>query len=194
MSNHRFGTKIKIRFGTLGIEFEGLSAQHELYLFFVTQHLISYPIQNANKYVTTPIPGLQAMALATRTVDLGAPFVRPNQKITEFLALGDSWTAGVGSNGRPERVGGLAERGWSAYPFQMLRDEAMWEYINGDSTFPRLNFLAHTGDKVKQLVDKQLTVQGEWDHRNWDEARGMPFGHPQIAVMTVGGNDAHFSK
>ena len=136
------------------------------------------------------------MALAPSTLGqtLDAPYVRPNQRITEFVALGDSWTSGVGSNGRPERVGGFAERGLSSYPFQMSRDDAMWEYINNDTTTPRLNFLAHTGDKIKELLEDQLTIQGGWEFRNWDHARGMPFGHPQIAVVTVGGNDAHFAK
>ncbi|KAM7205534.1 SGNH hydrolase-type esterase domain containing protein [Naviculisporaceae sp. PSN 640] len=126
-------------------------------------------------------------------VNLSAPYVKPTGKVFEFVALGDSITAGCGANGIPERFGGTAERGRHAYPMQMREDVDMWEIINGERMKPNLTFLAYTEDRFRHVRDRQLQSDGPYMPDNWDQGRGAPFGNPQFAVMTIGGNDADFT-
>lgn len=119
------------------------------------------------------------------------PYTKPTQKISEFIALGDSYTAGTGCNGNDEKMGWNAVRGKRAYPMQMSQDQDSWAFINNDQTLPRFSFHAYTGDKVQELVTQQLK-QGDYQEGN-DADRNQPFGKPQIAVVTIGGNDAMLS-
>jgi hypothetical protein len=120
------------------------------------------------------------------------PYTRPNQKITEFIALGDSYTAGTGCNGIYEQTAGDAIRGMRAYPRQMAQDADNWDFINNDDTLPRFSFHAYTGATVDDLVIYQLKQGAYKDHD--DLAHYQPFGKPQIAVVTIGGNDAQLSE
>ena len=120
------------------------------------------------------------------------PYAKPNQKVEEWIALGDSYTAGTGCNGLDEIIGGGdAERGKRAYPMQMSTDTDNWDFINGDDTLPRFTFSAYTGDTTVELVTKQL-VQGAFDPNNLNVPRPA-MGKPQLAVVTIGGNDALLS-
>ncbi len=121
------------------------------------------------------------------------PYSKPNQRIDEFIALGDSYTAGSGSNGNYERFAGDAVRGQRSYPMQMFADVENWEFINGDKAVPRFSFPAYTGDTSVELVREQVKL-GDYKENNRDLPRGQPFGKPQIAVMTIGGNDAYLSR
>ncbi|KAE8135882.1 SGNH hydrolase-type esterase domain-containing protein [Aspergillus pseudotamarii] len=121
------------------------------------------------------------------------PYTKPNQKIEEFIALGDSYTAGTGCNGNDEIMGGDALRGKRAYPMQMSQDKDNWAFVNnGDETLPRFSFHAYTGDTSQELVVEQLQ-QGAYEDKP-DRPRGQPFGKPQVAVLTIGGNDAGLSS
>lgn len=121
------------------------------------------------------------------------PYTVPNQKIEEFIALGDSYTAGTGCNGNNEVIAGDAVRGQRSYPMQMSADIDNWAFINnGDETLPRFSFHAYTGDKSLELITEQLN-QGDYkDDKNLP--RAQPFGKPQAAVLTIGGNDATLSE
>ncbi|KAM7217368.1 SGNH hydrolase-type esterase domain containing protein [Rhypophila decipiens] len=121
---------------------------------------------------------------------LDRPYVKPTQPVSEIIALGDSFTSGVGSNGLLERFAGVAGRGLRSYPIQMVRDLDMWEIINGERKEPRLTFLAHHSDTTEDVIERQLVNDGPFQKDSWELARGAPFGNPQLAVMTVGGNDA----
>lgn len=123
-----------------------------------------------------------------------APYTPPTERVTEFIALGDSYTAGSGCNGLDEiMAGGDALRGFRSYPLQMSTRADDWAYINGgDETLPRFSFHAYTGDTTVQLVTEQLKEGPYKDDRNLP--RGQPFGAPQLAVVTIGGNDAELAK
>ncbi|KAF7590039.1 hypothetical protein BBP40_003428 [Aspergillus hancockii] len=66
--------------------------------------------------------------------DSFVPYTRPTQKISEFIAVGDSYTAGTGCNDKNEQMGGDAIRGKRAYPRQMAQDVDNWAFINNDDT------------------------------------------------------------
>lgn len=121
------------------------------------------------------------------------PYTLPNQKTEEFIALGDSYTAGTGCNGVDEAMARDAVRGKRSYPMQMSLDTDNWGFINnGDETLPRFSFHAYTGDTGQELITKQLT-QGDYKDDK-DLPRAQPFGKPQVAVLTIGGNDATLSE
>lgn len=138
--------------------------------------------------------GAAAQSISAALADPSfVPYTRPNQKIEEFIALGDSYTAGTGCNGLDERLSGEALRGKRSYPMQMSQHKDNWAFINnGDETLPRFSFHAYTGDKSADLVVNQLT-QGDYKDNDM-RPRGQPFGKPQVAVLTIGGNDAMLSE
>lgn len=136
-----------------------------------------------------------AAAVKSISAELSSPtfkaYAKPAEPVREFIALGDSYTAGCGANGdvNGERFAGDAYRGKHAYPMQMYGDADNWLEVNGDKTLPRFSFPAYTGDTSVELIKEQLT-QGEYKANNRELPRAQPFGKPQLAVMTIGGNDA----
>lgn len=106
-----------------------------------------------------------------------------------MLAIGDSYTAGIGSGAHL----GLnhCSRSLDAWPMQ-LKDKSDWTDIN-DGNKPDLIFGACSGNIMKDVREKQLT-QGR-GHQVWDPNYDFtPIDKPQIAVMTISGNDAKFAK
>jgi hypothetical protein len=87
------------------------------------------------------------------------------KKIEEFIAAGDSYTAGPGCNGNDETFAGDAVRGKRSYPVQMPTDADNWEFINRDKTLPRFSFPAYTGDTTVELLTEQLT-RGDFKENN----------------------------
>ncbi|KAH8888984.1 hypothetical protein GQ53DRAFT_825751 [Thozetella sp. PMI_491] len=121
-------------------------------------------------------------------------YEKPTQKVEEWIALGDSYTAGTGSNGDKEKAGVDAVRGLHSWAHQMSEDAGKWQEINGEGDLPRFTWSAYTGDRTKELRDQQLK-EGVFEDRAWaNRGRGIPFGKPQLAAMTIGGNDALLSK
>jgi hypothetical protein len=113
------------------------------------------------------------------------PFATPlvSDPITEFNALGDSFTAGIGSNGLDDyiRTSFDCDRFQQAYPLKMTSDAR----LTGDPQSRKLNFGACSGNKIPDVRDKQLSDSPEQGF--------VAFGKPQLAVMTIGGNDLGFS-
>lgn len=121
------------------------------------------------------------------------PYTMPRQTVEEWIALGDSYTAGTGCNGNEQRFAGDAVRGEKAYPMQMSVNQPQWDHINGQGhDLPRFSFHAYTGDKSTKLKQYQLQQGAYKDNKNLP--RNQPFGKPQLAVMTIGGNDAGLSQ
>lgn len=137
----------------------------------------------------------QAQSISSRmSSPTFTPYSKPRAKIEEFIALGDSYTAGTGCNGLSEIIADDAVRGKRSYPMQMSTDVDNWAFVNGgDETLPRFSFHAYTGDTTTELVTQQVQNMGSYkDDKNLP--RNQPFGAPQIAVLTIGGNDAELGK
>lgn len=75
---------------------------------------------------------------------------------------------------------------------QMSTDKDGWDFVNGDGDPPRFSFSAYISNTTVELVSQQL-AQGDWKQTNPDLPR-HPFGKPQLAVVTIEGNDAKFGK
>ena len=114
------------------------------------------------------------------------PFATPlvSTPITEWGALGDSFTAGIGSNGLKDYIGSSFEcqRYLQSYPPKMNADAR----LPGIPTTRKLNFGACSGKTIIDIRDNQL--------RDNPPSGYAPFGKPQLAVMTIGGNDLGFTE
>ncbi|KAL2045470.1 hypothetical protein N7G274_001898 [Stereocaulon virgatum] len=128
-------------------------------------------------------PLIASVSAAVASASL-KPYATPltSGEIKEWGAYGDSFTAGIGSNGLADYDGysQSCSRYKQAYPNQMNAD-GRWP---GDPAQRTLNFGACSGNVIKDVHDKQLTDSAPVDYNN--------FGKPQLAVMTVGGNDLGF--
>lgn len=104
------------------------------------------------------------------------PYSVPTEDVVEWIALGDSYTAGTGCNGTAGVFAGDAVRGQRSAPMQMNTDSDNWEFrnTNGGGVPLPFSFSAYTA-----------TNQNLPRH---------PFGAPQLAIMTIGGNDAYLSQ
>lgn len=84
--------------------------------------------------------------------------------VDQFLAIGDSYTAGIGSNGLADRdeQSGDCRRYKGAYPY-IISEDGGWDGINGNSPkTPTLNFGACSGAKMDDLLSNQLNLGEEW--------------------------------
>lgn len=112
------------------------------------------------------------------------PYVTPlaTDEIKEWTALGDSYTAGIGADSKSDFIDGSGKcsRFKKAYPVQMNAD-TRWP---GDPATRRLNFGACSGAKMQDLLDKQLSDKAHEPY--------VDFGKPQLAVVTISGNDLNF--
>lgn len=112
------------------------------------------------------------------------PYATPlaTDEIKEWAGLGDSFTAGIGSNGESDLVdkSGDCSRYKKAYPMQMNTDTR----LPGDPAARKLNFGACSGNKMQDLLDNQLSDNAPKNYVN--------FGNPQLAVVTITGNDLDF--
>ncbi|ERF76444.1 hypothetical protein EPUS_07324 [Endocarpon pusillum Z07020] len=114
------------------------------------------------------------------------PYATPlsTDEIKEWNALGDSFTAGIGSNGLDDslRISQDCSRYDKAYPMQMNAD-TRWP---GKPADRKLNFGACSGNVMQDIRTKQLSDNAPVDYQN--------FGKPQLAVITLGGNDLGFES
>lgn len=128
-------------------------------------------------------PLIASIASAVSAASL-KPYVTPlaTDEIKEWSALGDSYTAGIGSDHRSDFIdgSGVCKRFKKAYPMQMNAD-TRWP---GDPATRKLNFGACSGATMQNLLDEQLSDNAHQHYVN--------FGKPQLAVVTISGNDLNF--
>ncbi|ORY03676.1 SGNH hydrolase-type esterase domain-containing protein [Clohesyomyces aquaticus] len=123
-------------------------------------------------------------------VDSGTEEVSDPDILDQILAIGDSYTAGIGSNKKDEEIEHSLEcaRYKRAWPVQ-LSEKDDWKNMNEDSK-PQLIFGACSGNVMSDVRDKQ-PKQGD---PSGNEREYLPIGRPQLAVMTVSGNDLSFAE
>jgi lysophospholipase L1-like esterase len=115
--------------------------------------------------------------------------------VDQILAIGDSYTAGIGSNGLPNEWGHTnCSRYDGAWPV-LLSYKPEWKDFGKDGNQPILTFGACSGNVMKDVREKMLG-QGPAKDTSKLGSRDNPYtpiGKPQIAVMTISGNDMKFS-
>jgi len=106
-----------------------------------------------------------------------------NRDITDWLAIGDSFSAGVSADVPNDQLNWACSRFKKSYPSQMNENER----FPGFSTSRTFVFGACTGAKMQDVVDKQLepgTPDLSADHPK--------IGNPQIGTVSISGNDLGF--
>jgi lysophospholipase L1-like esterase len=106
-----------------------------------------------------------AITLAVGTLFMAAP---ANAATVNYVALGDSYSAGVGA-GNYDSSSGSCSRSYSAYP-------ALWANANAVSSF---KFVACSGARTGDVLNSQLSA--------------LSSSTSEISI-TIGGNDAGFSS
>lgn len=168
------------------------------------------PRQTTTSFLGVAIPTASLSSLVASAASSAslAPYIKPSQvcvrsaksslgrdtneliqKVETVLAIGDSYTAGIGSNGRPDYYYNSFDcrRYRSSYPIQLVSSNYWRDFNGGD--LPSLIFGACSGAKMADLRAKQLE-------------QGIPnpnleytnIGQPQLAVVTITGNDVGFSE
>ncbi|KAI9842461.1 MAG: hypothetical protein M1837_007130 [Sclerophora amabilis] len=121
-------------------------------------------------------------ALEPAEIALASPHLALTD-VTEWIALGDSYAAGVG-NGDLLEVG-ICFRFTEAYPQQLQNDPQLLGPANGR----KFTNAVCSGATSQDVLDWQLL-----DHSTFEVGFGSrpAFGQPQFATITFGGNDADF--
>jgi lysophospholipase L1-like esterase len=115
----------------------------------------------------------------------------PNEYVREITSPGDSYTVGIGSNGKDDHFSdscwfadgkcGRYKKGWP----EQLRDHSGWKDLQNDGDRQN-NYGACSGHVIDQIEKQQLSL-GEPK-----EGQFKAIGKPQLIVLTAGGNDFLF--
>jgi hypothetical protein len=107
-----------------------------------------------------------------------------NRDITDWLAIGDSFSAGVSADVPNDELNYQCSRFKKSYPNQMNENPR----FPGFSTSRTFVFGACTGAKIPDLISKQIepgTPDLKADHPK--------IGKPQIGTVSISGNDLGFA-
>lgn len=133
-------------------------------------------------------PAFQSAVSAALAAANLSPYIPPpaGRTITNWLAIGDSYSAGVGADmlGDYDSYSQDCPRFTKAMPRAIQNSSSM----PGDQNSRVLTFGSCTGATMQNIIDKQLS-QGEPTHYEY-----TPNGKPQLATLSAGGNDLGFGE
>ena len=115
---------------------------------------------------------------------------KPPLRISNWIAIGDSFSAGPGAgeeyddgkDGRPSGGSGHCMRRKYAYPPLLQGDQQMPGPNGPQSGQPQFQFVSCTGDTTRELLD---TTSGD------NQLKQIPIG-TRLATLSIGGNDVLF--
>lgn len=108
-----------------------------------------------------------------------------NRDITDWLAIGDSFAAGISADAPEDELNWSCSRFKQSYPNQMNENPR----FPGHSTSRTFVFGACSGGKMQDLIDNQLEP-GTPDLK----ANYPKIGKPQIGTVSISGNDLKFGE
>lgn len=108
-----------------------------------------------------------------------------NRDITDWLAIGDSFSAGISADIPADEINWSCSRFKQSYPNQMNENPR----FPGHSTSRTFVFGACTGGKMQDVADHQLEL-GTPDLT----ATYPKIGKPQIGTVSISGNDLGFGE
>jgi hypothetical protein len=145
----------------------------------------------------TPVdPTISSLVASATSAASLKPYAKPAQKVEQVLAIGDSFSAGIGSNGAPDLQQGSGDclRYNKAWPVQLTQNHG-WTDFNQD--LPTLTFGACSGATMNNqggLNNKGLNQNQLQQGTPNPNLPYTPIGKPQIAVLTITGNDVGFTE
>lgn len=108
-----------------------------------------------------------------------------NRDITDWLAVGDSFSAGISADVPNDQMNNYCRRFKQSYPNQMNVNSK----FPGHATSRTFVFGSCSGDKMQDLLSNQLS-QGTPDLN----ANHPKIGKPQIGTLSISGNDLGFGN
>ena len=136
--------------------------------------------------LAAPLETRDTDPVASAIAAAGVPkYVAPatmNRDITDWLAIGDSFSAGISADVPADELEYDCSRFKQSYPNQMNNDPR----FPGHSTSRTFVFGSCSGAKMQDVVDKQIEL-GTPDTSTYPK-----IGAPQIGTLSIGGNDLGF--
>ncbi|EPE35691.1 SGNH hydrolase [Glarea lozoyensis ATCC 20868] len=103
--------------------------------------------------------------------------------ITEWLAIGDSFSAGISADGPSDELNWRCSRFKMSYPYQMQNSNRM----PGNKTSRKLTFGSCTGESMSDVVNNQIALGEPVSGATYPK-----IGNPQVVSLSVSGNDVGF--
>lgn len=151
----------------------------ELLLFsLLSSRSIAFPLQARDGDVDPNITQILANANIPNYV---APDL--NRDITDWLAIGDSFSAGISADVPSDQMNYDCSRFKMSYPNQMNENPR----FPGHSTSRTFVFGSCSGGKMQDVIDKQIEL-GDPDLT----ADYPKIGKPQVGTLSISGNDLGF--
>ena len=129
-------------------------------------------------------PQVASIVAAANVPKYTAPTIT-NRDITDWLAIGDSFAAGISADVPDDELNWSCSRFKQSYPNQMNENPR----FPGHSTSRTFAFGACSGGKMQDLIDNQLEPGSPDSSANYPE-----IGKPQIGTVSISGNDLEFGK
>ena len=126
-----------------------------------------------------------ASIIASAMVPEYIPSSATKRDITDWLAIGDSFSAGISADVPDDELNWSCSRFKKSYPSQMNENPR----FPGHSTSRTFVFGACSGGKMQDLIDRQIEL-GEPDLK----AEYPKIGKPQIGTVSIAGNDLKFGE
>lgn len=138
--------------------------------------------------LATPLETRDTDPVASVIAAAGVPkYVAPttmNRDITDWLAIGDSFSAGISADVSDDQLNWWCSRFKQSYPNQMNNDPRFPGHSSSSRTFV---FGACSGAKMQDIVDKQIELGTP------DLSATYPrIGKPQVGTLSFSGNDLGF--
>jgi len=152
-------------------------AAKRLLLALLVQSAAAFPLEDRDAD-----PHMASIIALANVPKFTAPIVA-NRDITDWLALGDSFSAGISADVPADQLNWWCSRFKRSYPNQMNENPR----FPGHSTSRTFVFGACTGGKMQDVIDKQIEL-GDPDLT----ATYPKIGKPQIGTVSIGGNDLGF--
>ncbi len=151
-------------------------AARQIFLTLLISSSLAFPIDSRDDD-----PQAAQIIAAANIPSYVAPAL--NRDITDWLAIGDSFSAGISADVPDDRINYDCSRFKQSYPNQMNENPR----FPGHSTSRTFVFGACSGGKMQDVADNQVEL-GTPDLT----ATYPKIGKPQIGTLSISGNDLRF--
>lgn len=126
-----------------------------------------------------------ASMIASAHVPTYTPRTTATRDITDWLAIGDSFSAGISADVPDDVLNWSCSRFSKSYPNQMNENPR----FPGHLTSRTFVFGACSGGKMQDVIDHQIQLGTPVLTENYPK-----IGKPQIGTVSIGGNDLKFGE
>lgn len=149
--------------------------------------LLALLVSSVTAFLLSPRDGDPQVAsiIASANVPKYTAPTTATRDITDWLAIGDSFSAGISADVPNDEINWSCSRFKRSYPNQMNENPR----FPGYSTSRTFVFGACSGGKMQDLMDHQLEPGNPDLNANYPK-----IGKPQIGTVSISGNDLKFGE